>query len=140
MGTLYGQLNDTWPVVSWSSRDYFGRWKALHYAAKKAFAPVLVSSVIKGDTVEVWGVSDLMEPQEGTMALELLDFDGTVHSQSTIPVTLAANRSRRLWATTISDVLGGGGPQQGGPVSSVPGRFIPVHAFRAIGSGAGWGP
>ena len=59
MGTLYWQLNDTWPVVSWSSRDYFGRWKALHYAARDAFAPILISSVLNGDTLEVWGVSDL---------------------------------------------------------------------------------
>lgn len=43
MGTVYWQLNDCWPVVSWSSIDYYGRWKALHYFAKRFFAPVLVS-------------------------------------------------------------------------------------------------
>ncbi|MCR5255353.1 MAG: glycoside hydrolase family 2 protein [Acetatifactor sp.] len=43
MGTLYWQLNDCWPVISWSSIDYYGRWKALHYFAKRFFAPVLIS-------------------------------------------------------------------------------------------------
>lgn len=41
-GTLYWQLNDCWPVASWSSLDYFGRWKALHYAARRFYAPVLL--------------------------------------------------------------------------------------------------
>mgnify|MGYP003279828840 CR=1 FL=1 len=43
MGTVYWQLNDCWPVISWASIDYCGRWKALHYYAKRFFAPVLVS-------------------------------------------------------------------------------------------------
>lgn len=43
MGAVYWQLNDCWPVISWSSIDYHGRWKALHYYAKRFFAPVLVS-------------------------------------------------------------------------------------------------
>ena len=43
MGTLYWQLNDCWPVISWASVDYYGRWKALHYYAKRFFAPVLLS-------------------------------------------------------------------------------------------------
>jgi len=43
MGTVYWQINDCWPVVSWSSIDYSGRWKALHYYAKRFFAPVMIS-------------------------------------------------------------------------------------------------
>lgn len=43
MGAIYWQTNDCWPVASWASIDYFGRWKALHYAAKRFFAPVLLS-------------------------------------------------------------------------------------------------
>ncbi len=48
MGAIYWQLNDCWPVASWSSIDYFGRWKALHYAAKHFFAPVLLSCCEEG--------------------------------------------------------------------------------------------
>ena len=43
MGAIYWQLNDCWPVISWSSIDYYGRWKALHYYAKRFFAPVMIS-------------------------------------------------------------------------------------------------
>lgn len=43
MGAVYWQLNDCWPVISWSSIDYYGRWKALHYYAKRFFAPVMIS-------------------------------------------------------------------------------------------------
>lgn len=43
-GTLYWQLNDCWPVASWASLDYYGRWKALHYAARRFYAPVLLSA------------------------------------------------------------------------------------------------
>ena len=49
MGTVIWQLNDCWPVVSWASIDYFGRWKALHYAAKRFFAPVLLSCEERGE-------------------------------------------------------------------------------------------
>jgi beta-mannosidase len=106
MGTLYWQLNDTWPVVSWSSRDYFGRWKALHYAAREAFAPILISPVIHGDSLEIWAVSDLTTPAEGTLSLELLDFDGGVLWQSSAPTTLPANQSQRLWEGSAAALLG----------------------------------
>ena len=48
MGCVYWQLNDCWPVASWSSIDYYGRWKALHYFAKRFFAPVLLSCEEEG--------------------------------------------------------------------------------------------
>lgn len=48
MGTIYWQLNDIWPVASWSSIDYYGRWKALHYYAKRFFTPILLSCQEEG--------------------------------------------------------------------------------------------
>lgn len=48
MGTVIWQLNDCWPAASWSSIDYYGRWKALHYYAKRFFAPVLLSCEEEG--------------------------------------------------------------------------------------------
>ena len=48
MGAIYWQLNDCWPVASWASIDYFGRWKALHYYAKRFFAPLLLSCKEEG--------------------------------------------------------------------------------------------
>ena len=107
MGTLYWQLNDTWPVVSWSSRDYAGRWKALHYAAREAFAPLLLSPVLRGDTLEVWGVSDELEPVSGTLRLEVLDFAGRVVWTSQEPNRIPAKGSTVLWRGLVADLLEG---------------------------------
>ncbi|MGF7143942.1 beta-mannosidase [Anaerotaenia torta] len=57
MGAVYWQLNDIWPVASWSSIDYFGRWKALHYHAKKFFAPVLLSCEEESITTQDYNVN-----------------------------------------------------------------------------------
>lgn len=54
MGTLYWQVNDNWPVASWSSIDYFGRWKALHYMAKKFYAPLALSMKREEEKLSVW--------------------------------------------------------------------------------------
>lgn len=52
MGAIIWQLNDCWPVASWSSIDYFGRWKALHYVAKRFFAPVMISACEEGELTQ----------------------------------------------------------------------------------------
>jgi len=52
MGAIYWQLNDIWPVASWASLDYFGRWKALHYYAKRFFAPLMISCHETGEMTE----------------------------------------------------------------------------------------
>ena len=77
MGTLYWQLNDSWPVVSWSSIDYYGNWKALHYQAKRAFAPILINPIQQNDSLCVYLISDWLDAME-QMALEMkvVDFDG----------------------------------------------------------------
>lgn len=81
-GTLYWQLNDCWPVASWSSLDYFGRWKALHYAAKRFYAPVLLSIEDTGAVMNVHVTSDLVEPWQGTVRYRLETLDGEVLTNS----------------------------------------------------------
>ena len=61
-GTLIWQLNDCWPVASWASLDYFGRWKALHYAAKRFYAPLLLSVEEVEKTMSIHVTSDLVSP------------------------------------------------------------------------------
>ena len=70
-GTLYWQLNDCWPVASWSSLDYFGRWKALLYAARRFYAPLLLSIVDKPTEQDVYITSDLCETWEGCVRWSL---------------------------------------------------------------------
>ncbi len=79
MGAIYWQLNDNWPVASWASIDYFGRWKQLHYQAKRFFAPVIISSFQnKSGEVEVWVTNDLMADAECAITLSVTDFAGSV--------------------------------------------------------------
>lgn len=94
MGTLFWQHNDCWPVASWSSRDYYGRWKAQHYFAKKAFRDVLVSPSINGDNLDVYIVSDKLKETSATLKLEVYNMDGTVINSVQRSVTIPANKSR----------------------------------------------
>lgn len=75
-GTLIWQLNDCWPVASWASLDYFGRWKALHYAARRFYAPLLLSVADQGKTMEVHVTSDLTEPVDVLVRWRLETLDG----------------------------------------------------------------
>jgi beta-mannosidase len=79
-GALYWQLNDCWPVSSWSSIDYFGRWKALHYATRRFFAPVLLSAQVEEDAAVLSLTNDLPAAWQGEMRWSLERFDGTVVS------------------------------------------------------------
>ncbi len=76
MGSLYWQLDDCWPVASWSSIDYYGTWKALQYAARRFFAPVLVSPVDDNGTLRVYLVSDRRTDLPAHLTLRLVDLDG----------------------------------------------------------------
>ena len=73
MGAIYWQLNDCWPVASWSSIDSFGRWKALHYAAKKFFAPILISACEEGTHVSIHVSNESLEKVSGKLTWALMD-------------------------------------------------------------------
>lgn len=94
MGSLFWQLNDSWPVVSWSGIDYYGNWKALMYQSKRAFAPILINAIKEGDDVCVYLVSDELQDHDGVrLDVELMDFDGKAHGKWTQSGMLAANSS-----------------------------------------------
>jgi len=78
MGSIFWQLNDCWPVASWSSIDYYGRWKALQYYARRFYAPVLVSPHVENGSLKVYVVSDKTEPMHTSLRVRLMDFDGKV--------------------------------------------------------------
>lgn len=78
MGTLYWQLNDCWPVVSWSSIDYSGNWKAFHYQAKRSFEPVLTSVAETEKNYDIYLISDLLKQLKTDIQFELMDFTGRI--------------------------------------------------------------
>ena len=77
-GIIYWQLNDCWPVASWSSLDYFGRWKALHYASRRFYAPLMMSIEDKPTEQNVYVTSDQWEPWEGSLKWSLETLNGKV--------------------------------------------------------------
>lgn len=94
MGSLFWQLNDSWPVVSWSGIDYYGNWKALMYQSKRAFATILINAIKEGDDLCVYLVSDELQDHDGVrLDVELMDFDGKAHGKWTQSGMLAANSS-----------------------------------------------
>ncbi|WP_046757157.1 beta-mannosidase [Kordia jejudonensis] len=102
MGSLYWQLNDCWPVVSWSSIDFMGNWKALHYKAKKSFENVLISSVVKDDIIKTYVVSDKLTALEGELNLSFLDFEGNMIENIIQNVNIPANASTLIVETPIA--------------------------------------
>ncbi|WP_396158294.1 glycosyl hydrolase 2 galactose-binding domain-containing protein [Flavobacterium sp.] len=76
MGSLYWQLNDCWPVTSWSTLDYYGNWKAAHYQVKESFAPILLAVTENADGLSIIGSNDNLEAISGTLAVKLIDFSG----------------------------------------------------------------
>jgi beta-mannosidase len=96
MGALYWQLNDLWPVASWSSIEYNGNWKQLHYHAKKFFAPVIISAYKLEDSVEVWTVSDLLANVDGEIVISYHDFNGKVISNFKSKAKLKAQGSQLI--------------------------------------------
>jgi beta-mannosidase len=109
-GSLYWQLDDCWPVASWSGIDYFGRWKALHYAAKRFFAPVLVSVVEDGEGVQVWGISDRRSDAPVQLTVRSLDFNGRQLWRRDQNVRLGGNSSRSYVALPKREVLASSDP------------------------------
>ena len=93
MGALFWQLNDCWPVASWSSIDYFGRWKALQYYARRFYDDLLVSPYAHDDKVEMYVVSDKLSALSGRIHARLLDFSGNVLLEKTQDVQVPAESS-----------------------------------------------
>ena len=100
MGALYWQLNDMWPVCSWASLEYDGKWKLLHYAAKRFFASAGASVFVEGDAVEAWVVNDGPGALSGSLDARVLDFNGRVLWKKRLPATLRAGAAKRAarWA------------------------------------------
>jgi beta-mannosidase len=104
MGTLFWQLNDCWPAVSWSSIDYFGNWKAQHYKAKQSFENLLISPKIENDILKTWIVNDGLDAHEDILYLKLIDFNGHTIWQDDKTVTVDSNSSAIKYELDLSAI------------------------------------
>ncbi|WP_422106138.1 beta-mannosidase [Winogradskyella sp.] len=103
MGTLYWQLNDCWPVISWSSIDYLGNWKAMHFKTKKAFEDILVSTKVDNDTLKTWIVNDKLEKQSGVLNSKIIDFNGRIIWENKQQVEVSSNTSELKLQHSLRD-------------------------------------
>ncbi len=111
MGSLYWQLDDCWPVASWSSIDYFGRWKALHYYARRFYAELLASTSEQDGQVVVSLVSDRTATLGAELVVRLLDFSGAVLWEERKPVEVAPLASQVAASYEREKLLAGRDPQ-----------------------------
>ena len=106
-GTLFWQFNDCWPVQSWAIVDYLGEPKAAYFAAKRFYAPVLLSLVRDGDTVTAHLTNDYLHALEGGVTLSVERFDGgAALAQQTLDVKVGANGTEAVASFQMPDVAG----------------------------------
>ncbi len=105
MGALFWQLNDCWPVISWSAIDYAGRWKALQYAARHFYAPLLISPVIENNTVNIYIISDKRDTTEAEVSLRLMDFKGRELKNVWFPVDIDPLSSKIYHSVRTDSIL-----------------------------------
>lgn len=101
MGALYWQLNDCWPVASWSSIDYYHRWKALHYHSKKFYQPVLVSICEEGNQADIYLTNDTLSDVSGKLKYQLMDFNGKIIDASEMIVTIKRQSAEKFYHLSL---------------------------------------
>jgi beta-mannosidase len=111
MGSLYWQLNDVWPGASWSSLDWFGRWKALHFHARRFYAPVAVAALRNAEgKTSLSLLNDRTHPVRGKLRLRLMTLDGELLREEIKPVELAPLSAARLANYADVELLGNADP------------------------------
>ncbi len=120
MGAIIWQLNDCWPVASWASIDYYGRWKALHYAAKRFFAPVLISACEENEvtqnpkineflrgaierSVALCVTNDTLAQVSGVVTWALRNADSSIVQEGTISLAIPALSAKWLEKMAFPD-------------------------------------
>ncbi len=103
MGTIFWQIDDCWPVASWSSMDYYGRWKAQQYMAKHAYEDYLISPVKEKDSIKIFAVSDAYQSTNAKMEASLINFEGKTLKTITKQLVLGENSSIEVFALKEAD-------------------------------------
>jgi beta-mannosidase len=106
MGTMYWQINDCWPVASWSSTDYYHKWKALHYAVKKVYEPIILTVYEEKKEIVIHAVSDKLFDNTGKLKLTILDFKGKELFTKELDVVVKQQTSSELFRIKTSKFIG----------------------------------
>jgi len=109
MGSIFWQLNDCWPVASWSSIDYDGRWKALQYYAWRFYAPLLVSPHLEDGNLAVYVVSDKTTPTHAQLRVRLMTLDGKILSDNSLAVEVPELSSKIYFQKPLSEFVNADG-------------------------------
>ena len=107
MGTLYWQINDCWPVASWSSIDYFGYWKALHYYARRFYNDILISPSIENGIINFYVVSDRVNNTEAKLSIYLFEFNGNSLKSIINDIKIAPLKSDIYFSMKENEILNG---------------------------------
>jgi beta-mannosidase len=107
MGCVFWQYNDIWPGMSWSSVDYFGRWKALHYLARKFYSPVLVSGLENRETgkLDVFVTNDFLEATHGKLSWKATDLAGRILAEDSFQVVIPSRKSLNVRTLDFQDLI-----------------------------------
>ncbi|MBN1599333.1 MAG: glycoside hydrolase family 2 protein [Bacteroidales bacterium] len=106
MGSLYWQLNDTWPGPSWAGIDYYGNWKALHYAARDAFGKTTVTTLQQDDQIGCYILNDDKNLSDAELIITVLDFEGYVYHNEKSVVHFDFEKSTKVFDANIIQLLG----------------------------------
>jgi beta-mannosidase len=120
-GTLFWQLNDCWPVLSWSVLDYYGFAKAGYYYVRRAYAPILASfKALGGGGVELWVTNDTLGEVADDVTVRLRTFAGDTVWEENLPVRVGANSSRPV------------GRWEGSKANGQPDRYLSVRSTEGL--------
>ena len=111
MGTLYWQLNDCWPVASWSGIDYYGNWKALQYRVRKSYSEILISPFVRDGRLHISVVSDVQKPAIAILRMNFMRFDGEPILQAEVGFNIDPHRSVECFGARLENLLGGNDPR-----------------------------
>jgi beta-mannosidase len=107
MGSLYWQIDDCWPVASWSSIDYYGRWKALQYYARRFYSDLLISPTVQNEYLKLFVVSDRPQAVPGKIKVTLMNFDGATLKSFVRDVSVEPLTSRSYFDLKVAELLEG---------------------------------
>jgi beta-mannosidase len=112
MGSLFWQIDDCWPVASWSSIDYTGRWKALQYYARRFYRDILLSPHAENGSLNFYIVSDRLQSTAAQLHVSLLDFEGRTLWNQQQDLEVAALNSKSYLNIPIDTLLAGKDPKR----------------------------